>query len=89
MGTSSTTSSNSSTTNTGSNSNSTLVQQPINPVYNLNVSQSLPTPENSILPGTLSNGIINTNPVSRNLNIPLLIFFGLILILIIYFIIKK
>ena len=90
MGTSSSTSSNSSTTNTGSNSNSTLVQQPINPVYNLNVSQSLPTPENSIMSGTLKNGIIDTNPVSNTgLNIPLLIFFGLILTLIIYFIIKK
>ena len=90
MGTTSSTSSNSSTVNTGYNTNSTSVQQPINPVYNLNVSQNIPAPENSSLSGVLTNGIINTTPtVNTGLNIPLLIFSGIILILIIYFLIKK
>lgn len=89
MGTSSTTSSNSSTVNTGSNYNATSVSQPINPVYNLNVSQSLPVPENTNLAGVLTKGIINTNSEnSTGINIPLLIIGGIILILIIYFIIK-
>ena len=86
MGTSSTTSSNSTTTNTGSNTNSTSVQQPIKPTYNLNVSQNFPNPQNSTLGGTLSDGIINSTGSTFSLNIPLLIFLGIILILIIYFI---
>ena len=89
MGTSSTTSSNSSTVNTGSNYNATSVSQPINPTYDLNVSQSLPAPENTNLAGVLTKGIINTNPTnSTGINIPLLIIGAIILIVLIYFIIK-
>lgn len=88
MGTSSNTSSSSNVSNTGANTNSTSVSQPINPVYNLNVSQSLPGATPTVSGGTLSNGIINPIPTNTGAISPVLIG-GIILIIILIFILVK
>ena len=87
MGTSSSNSSSTSIINNGKNTNSSSVSQPINPVYNLNVSQTIPS-NSQTSSGILKNGIIN--PVTTNGNgfNPLLIG-GLLVIIILIFILVK
>jgi hypothetical protein len=87
MGTSSNTSSSSNVSNTGANTNSTSVSQPINPVYNLNVSQSLPGAAPTVSGGTLSNGIIE--PINSNFKIKPLLIGGVIVLIILIIILIK
>ena len=80
MGTSSSNSSSTNISNSGKNTNSTSVSQPINPVYNLNVSQTIPA-STQTTSGILKNGIIN--PVSTNSGFSPVIIGGVFIVLII------
>ena len=82
-GTNSNTSSSTNLSNSGINTNSTSVNQPISPIYNVSVTNAIPeSSTGSNLGGILTNGIINSNiPATSNINIYLII--GLILLLVI------
>ena len=82
MGTSSSNSSSTNISNSGKNTNSTSVSQPINPVYNLNVSQTIPA-STQTTSGILKNGIIN--PVSTNSGFSPVI---IVLIILIFILVK-
>lgn len=88
MGTSSSNSSSTNISNSGKNTNSTSVSQPINPVYNLNVSQTIPA-STQTTSGILKNGIIN--PVSTNSGFSPVIIggVGVIVLIILIFILVK
>jgi hypothetical protein len=86
MGTSSSNSSSTNISNSGKNTNSTSVSQPINPVYNLNVSQTIPA-STQTTSGILKNGIIN--PVSTNSGFSQVIIGGVIVLIILIFILVK
>ena len=86
MGTSSSNSSSTNISNSGKNTNSTSVSQPINPVYNLNVSQTIPA-STQTTSGILKNGIIN--PVSTNSGFSPVIIGGVIVLIILIFILVK
>ena len=86
MGTSSSNSSSTNISNSGKNTNSTSVSQPINPVYNLNVSQTIPA-STQTTSGILKNGIIN--PVSTNNGFSQVIIGGVIVLIILIFILVK
>lgn len=85
MGTSSSNSSSTNISNSGKNTNSTSVSQPINPVYNLNVSQTIPA-STQTTSGILKNGIIN--PVSTNSGFSPVIIVLIILIILIFILVK-